>query len=466
MMKNTRSLHNTFDLVIHGGTLVTTSDTFKTDIGILDGKIVVLGEDLQGKQAIDATDKWILPGGVDPHVHLEMPVGSTRSSDDWLTGTIAAACGGTTTVIDFAEPAPGETLEHALTARKELAESKAVIDFALHMTITNDDPATLHQIPRMLELGCTSFKTYLTYEGFRLSDPAFLQVLAAVRDAGGIILVHAENDAIIQHLHERFRQEHKTAPIYHAFSHPALAEVESIQRAIAMAGSVNARLYIVHTSTAGGAQAIRIARQQGISIFGETCPQYLLLTARELERPDFEGAKFVCSPPLRSQEDNHALWISLSEDTLQTIGTDHCPFFFHGQKELGRKDYEKIPGGLPGIEGRMALIYSCGVWPGKISLNRWIQVCCTNPAKIFGLYPQKGSLLPGADADIVVFDPNKRVKITQTLFHEQVDYTPYEGFELIGYPVMTLSHGRIIAENGIFLGKRGEGRYIARKVQA
>jgi dihydropyrimidinase len=466
MMKNTESIHSLFDLVIHSGTLVTASDTFMADIGILDGKIALLGENLQGLQNIDASDKWVLPGGVDPHVHLEMPVGSTRSSDDWLTGTIAAACGGTTTIIDFAEPEEGETLEQALIARKELAESKAVIDFALHMTITNDKPATLSQIPRMLELGCSSFKTYLTYEGFRLSDPAFLHVLVAVRDAGGMVLVHAENDAIIQQLHEQFRRENKTAPKYHALSHPPLSEIEAIQRVIAMADSVNAQLYIVHMSTAGGAEAIRIARRQGITIYGETCPQYLLLTSRELERPDFEGAKFVCSPPLRSSQDNQVLWNSLSEGTLQTVGTDHCPFFFQGQKDLGRGDYEKIPGGLPGIEARLALIHNFGVWPGKISLNRWVQICSTNPAKIFGLYPQKGSLLPGADADIVVFDPNKRVNITQTLFHEQVDYTPYEGFELMGYPVLTVFRGKVIAENGIFLGKRGDGRYLARKAQA
>jgi dihydropyrimidinase len=465
-MKNTEPIHSLFDLVIRGGTLVTASDTFRADIGIQDGKIAVLGENLIGLQNIDATDRWILPGGVDPHVHLEMPVGSTRSSDDWLTGTIAAACGGTTTIIDFAEPANGETLEQALIARKKLAESKAVIDFALHMTIANDKPNTLRQIPRMLELGCTSFKTYLTYSGFRLSDPEFLHVLVAVRDAGGLVLVHAENDAIIQQMHGQFRREHKTAPIYHALSHPALSEVEAIQRVIAMADSVNARVYIVHTSTAGGAAAIRVARQHGASVFGETCPQYLLLTSEKLERPGFEGAKFVCSPPLRSSADNLALWDSLSQDTLQTIGTDHCPFFYEGQKDLGLDNYEKIPGGLPGIEARLALIHNFGVWPGKISLNRWVQVCSTNPAIIFGLYPQKGSLVPGADADIVVFDPNERVTISQTLFHEQVDYTPYEGIELIGYPVLTLSHGKIIMENGTFLGKRGDGRYLARKVQA
>jgi dihydropyrimidinase len=465
-MKNTESLHSLFELVIRGGTLVTANDTFRADIGIQDGKIAVLGENLQGLQNIDATDKWILPGGVDPHVHLEMPVGNTRSSDDWLTGTIAAACGGTTTVIDFAEPANGETLQQALNSRRELAESKSVVDFALHMTITNDKPSTLHQIPRMIELGCTSFKTYLTYEGFRLSDSALLHVMVAVRDAGGIVLVHAENDAIIQHLHEQFRREHKTLPIYHALSHPPLSEVEAIQRVIALADSTNVQVYLVHLSTSGGTDAIRVARQKGGSVFGETCPQYLLLTSEELKRPNFEGAKFVCSPPLRSAMDNLALWDSLSKDTLQTIGTDHCPFFFKGQKDLGHDNYERIPGGLPGIEGRLALIHNFGVWTGKISLNRWVQVCCTNPAKIFGLYPQKGCLVPGADADIVVFDPNKRVTITQTLFHEQVDYTPYEGIELMGYPVLTLSRGKIIVENGVFLGRRGDGHYLARKAQA
>ena len=290
-----------FDLVIHGGKLVTAGRTFLSDIGIRKGKIAAHGKNLQGKQRVEARGLLVLPGAVDPHVHLEMPVGVTRSSDDWFTGTRAAACGGTTTVIDFAEPAPGERLSQALTRRRNLAEGKTAVDYGLHMTIVNDEPQTLADIPSLVKGGCTSFKTYLTYAGFRLSDTAFLHVLEAVKKCGGITLVHAENDAIIAHLKERFRKEKKTAPRYHALSRPALVEGEAIVRSLAMAEVTGARLYVVHISTRLGAEALRSARQRGLPVVGETCPHYLLLTAADLARPGFTGAKFVCSPPLRSR---------------------------------------------------------------------------------------------------------------------------------------------------------------------
>jgi dihydropyrimidinase len=451
-----------FDLVICNGTLIDANQSLVADLGITDGKIAAIGQSLEGKRAIEAAGKYVLPGGIDPHVHLEMPVGATRSSDDWFTGTIAAACGGTTTVIDFVEARRGESLSHALAARRELAQSKTTVDFALHMTITNDEPQTLEEIPQVVTEGCTSFKNYLTYEGFKLSDAAFLNLLEAVGKARGIVLVHAENDAIIAHLNRRFRQEKYVAPKYHALSRPPAAEVEAIQRSLALADIAGARLYVVHISTALGAEAIRVARAHGVRAFGETCPHYLLLTAQELSRPGFDGAKFVCSPPLRSRNDNDALWKALSEDALQTVGTDHCPFFYQGQKELGRESYEKIPGGLPGIESRLALLHQFGVRTGRISVNRWVQICSTNPAAIFGLLPRKGMLAPGADADVVIFDPDKEVILSRSLLHENVDYTPYEGFALQGYPVMTILRGKVIAENGNFIGRQGEGQYLSR----
>ncbi|MBI4731282.1 MAG: dihydropyrimidinase [Chloroflexi bacterium] len=451
-----------FDLVIRGGKLVTATRTYHSDIGIRGEKIAAIGPDLEGARVVEARGLLILPGAIDPHVHLEMPVGETHSSDDWFTGTRAAACGGTTTVIDFVEPGLGEGLEHALAKRRERGQGRAAVDFGLHMTLVNDKAETLQEVPGLLEEGCTSFKTYLTYEGFRLSDSAFLHVLCVVKEAGGTLLVHAENDTIIAHLQRRFRAEKKTAPKYHALSRPPIAEAEAIQRSLALAEVTGARLYVVHISTALGADALHSARQRGVNASGETCPQYLLLTDKELSRPGFAGAKYVCSPPLRSLMDNERLWKGLADDDLQTVGTDHCPFNYKGQKDLGRDNYEKIPSGLPGIESRLSLLYQYGVRMGRLSLERWVEVCSTNPAKIFGLYPRKGSLEPGADADMVLFDPNKKVTLSRSLLHEQVDYTPYKGFELQGYPVMTFLRGKLIVKNGEFTGAAGDGKYLVR----
>lgn len=453
-----------FDLVISGGQLVTAEYVSNTDIGIINGKISALGKNLSGRKQVDASGLLVLPGGIDPHVHLEMPVGITRSSDTWFTGTRAAACGGTTTVIDFVEPMPNQTLFQALDARRNLAKNQVAVDFGLHMTLVNDDPLTLSGISNLVADGCISFKTYLTYEGFHLSDEEFLNVLHSVNEAGGITLVHAENDAIITHLQEQFRHTGKTSPRYHALSRPAVAEGEAITRSLAMAEVTGARLYVVHVSTTQGANAIRSARQRGVNVVGETCPQYLLLTAAELSRPGFAGAKFVCSPPLRSLEDSNQLWQSLDNGDLGTVGTDHCPFNYKGQKDLGKDDYEKIPGGLPGIESRLALLYHYGVRPGRLSINRWVEVCCTKPARVFGLYPRKGSLEPGADADIVLFDPYKQVTLSHRILHEQVDYTPYEGMRLIGFPVKTFLRGMLVADQGEYIGSPGDGKYLARQI--
>jgi dihydropyrimidinase len=452
-----------FDLVIRGGTLIMGAESLHADLAIQDGRIAAIGQNLAGRRSLPAEGLLVLPGAVDPHVHIEMPVGATRSSDDWLSGTIAAAFGGTTSVIDFVEPQPGESLAQALAARRALAQGQTAIDFGLHMTLIDDSPATLEQVGPLCAAGCTSFKTYLTYAGFCLSDAALLNVLACVQAAGGVTLVHAESDAIIAFLKRRLQIEKQSEPVYHALARPAVAEAEAIQRALALAQAAGARLYVVHVSSAAGAQAIRAARRRGLPAFGETCAQYLLLDESELARPDFQGAKFVCSPPLRAAEDRAALWQALAADELQTVGSDHCPFNFEGQKTLGRSGCEQIPAGLPGIEARLALVYAYGVCTGQISLERWVQVCCTNPARIFGLYPRKGALLPGSDADVVLFDPDKRVTLSHAMLHEQVDYTPYEGLELRGMPVTTLLRGRVIVEDGVFTGRPGQGQYLARQ---
>lgn len=451
-----------FDLVIGGGTLVTAAEMARGDLGINGDQIAAIGLGLRGARTIDATGMLVLPGAVDPHVHLGINAGGTRSSDDFETGTIAAACGGTTTIIDFVEPELGGSLVAGLQTRLGEAQGKAVIDYALHMTLRRGDAQTLEQVPQALRAGCTSFKTYTTYDGFRLSDPELLAALDAVQAAGGLVLVHAENDAVITQRRRAYIAAGQTAPRFHPRSRPAPVEAEAVERALALAEVAGCPLYIVHTSTGRGADAIARARARGQRAYGETCPQYLLLTDAEYERPGFEGAKFVCSPPLRPADNPPALWRHLAQGGLQTIGTDHCPFFYSGQKDLGRDDFTRIPNGLPGIEARLALIYSCGVGQGRLSATRWVELCCTAPAQIFGLYPRKGTLMPGADADVVIFDPHKPVTLSRQVLHERVDYTPYEGIVLEGYPVLTLARGEVIVADGAYVGNRGRGQFLKR----
>ncbi len=450
-----------FDLAIRGGMLVTAGEILQADLGVEDGRIACIGRDVRGREEIDATGLLVLPGAIDPHVHLAMPTGVTRSADDWRSGTIAAACGGTTTVIDFVEPEPGERLASALAQRRAEA-ADAVIDYGLHMTITDAREETLAQIPDIVAAGAPTFKTYTVYEGFRLDDGQLLAVMAAVRDAQGMVLTHCEDDAIVRRCTAALLDAGETGPGAYPRSRPTPAEAAAITRVLALAEVAQAPLYVVHISTARGAAALRAARARGQRAYGETCPQYLLLTEVAYGRPGFEAAKFVCAPPLRSVVDNTALWKALARDEVQVVATDHCPFNFAGQKELGRDDFTQIPGGLPSVELRLSLVYGFGVVARRLSLPRWVEVCCTAPARLFGLYPQKGTLFPGADADIVLFDPEQRVRVTQERLHEQVDYTPYEGLHLYGGPVMTLARGRVIAHEGQFVGQVGAGRFLAR----
>ena len=440
-------------------------------------QIAAIGHDLQGAAVIDAAEKLVIPGAVDPHVHLQMPAGALTSSDDWATGTVAAACGGTTTVIDFVEP-EGQALLPALAERRAEAEGQAVIDFGLHMTLGDAQPATLAQIPAVIAAGCPSFKTYLTYEGLKLDDGQMLAAMEAVADAGGSMLVHAENDALIAHQKSRLLNAGRREPRWQPVSRPAAAEGEAVERALALAEVAGCPLYVVHASTRRGAEAVARARARGQAAHGETCPQYLLLTAAECDRPGFEGSKFICSPPLRAAEDNAALWERLASGDLSTVGTDHCPFLYRGQKDLGRRadeaaaslpSFAEIPGGLPGIELRLALLYSYGVGAGRLSLERWVEVCCSGPARIFGLSGRKGVLAAGADADIVIFDPRREVTVSPSLLHERCDYTPYEGYRLTGYPVLTLLRGRTVARDGRIVARddrcvaeAGGGRFLRR----
>jgi len=477
------------DIVIRHGALVTPAGVIRGDLGIIGERIAAIGPDLRGREEIDAAGKLVIPGGIDPHVHLQMPAGAVTSSDDWYTGTVAAACGGTTTVIDFVEPTPtqpspvptgegygapssaaagegrGGGLLPGLAARRAEAEGKAVIDYGLHMTLLDAAPATLAEIPEVVAAGVTSFKAYTTYS-FKLTDDTLVAGMAAVGAAGGMVLVHAENDAGIAFLRKRLLDAGHVEPRYHPRSRPAGMEAEAVERALALGEAAGCPVYIVHTSTGRGADAIARARARGQAAFGETCPQYLVLTDAEYDRPGFEGAKFVCSPPLRTAEDQVALWAHLAADALSTVGTDHCPFFYACQKDLGRPDapppFNRTPGGMPGIEGRLALLYTYGVGAGRMTVERWVEVCCSGPARIFGLTGRKGELTVGADADVVIFDPDREVTLSRAVLHENCDYTPYDGCQLKGYPVLTMLRGRVIVRDGQFVGEAGEGRFLVR----
>lgn len=462
-----------FDLVIHGGNIVTSDSVVKTDLGIKDGRIAAWGGDLNGKNLYDAHEMLVLPGAVDAHVHLEMPTATTRTSDDWYSGTKAAACGGTTTVIDFVEPVGDETLLEALALRQKQANGQTVIDYGLHMTLTNAKQETLSQIPDVINAGISSFKTYTTYQGFGMQDNDLLRAFEAVAAMDGLVLVHAENDGMIQFCTNKLISDKKLAPGYFPESRPALAEEEAIQRVILFARLTNTALYLVHISTAGGAQAVERAHQFNQEVYGETCPQYLVLDERCFNTTDpLQVLKYVCSPPLRRQSDQDVLWSKLTSGVLQTICTDHCAFNLKGQKDQGLERFIDIPGGLPGVEARLSLIHTYGVKKRNLPLSQWVSLCSTKPAKIFGLYPQKGHLGVGADADIVIFDPNKKVLLSKEnkgnhpgnlpVLNELVDHTPYEGKHLQGWPKATFLRGELIAENQKLVDKRPSGRYLHR----
>lgn len=454
-----------FDLVIKNGTLVTADVSYAADVGVCGERIAAIGEGLLGEQEIDASGMLVTPGAVDVHVHLHMPAGDGLvSSDDFFTGTRAAAFGGTTTVIDFVEAQPGQALLEALAARRAEADGRVVIDYGLHMTLAARDVARLDEVPALARAGCSSFKLYQAYAGFQLDDGAFMQCLEAIRDVGGLALVHAENGDVIRTLVARYRAEGRREPCWHARSHPALMEGEAAGRAIDLARLVGVPLYVVHVSCAEVVERVAAARVRGLPIFSETCPQYLLLDEDMYRRPGLEGALPVCSPPLRGKADQARLWDALARHELQTVATDHCPFT-RADKARGLDDFSAIPGGLPAIEARFALLYAFGVRSGRISPNRWVDLCCTTPARLLGLR-QKGAIAVGYDADLVVFDPQREVTLSIETLHENVDWTPFEGLEVVGWPVLTISRGTLIVQDGQFCGRAGGGRFVARTASA
>ena len=452
-----------YDLVITNGTIVTAEATARADLGIAAGRIAAIGTGLQGSEKVDATGKLVLPGAIDEHVHLEMPVGGFASSDDFYTGTVAAACGGTTAIVDFAEPRAGQPLVEGLRERRAKADDKVVIDYGLHMTLSRADDETLDQIPASIEAGAASFKLYMAYEGLRLDDSGLLRSLAALGEYGGRALVHAENHHAIAYLTAQALAEGRTGPENHPLTRPDIMEAEAIHRLLLLAQIAGTPLVLAHLSCARGLEEVRRARERGQTVWVETCPQYLLLDQKEYHRPGFEGAKFVMAPPPRSAADRAALWAGLSAGEIDTVATDHCPFFYATQKTRGRDDFSRIPGGAPGIETRLTLLYTRGVRTGRLTPQRWVEVCCTEPARRFGLAPGKGTLSIGADADIVIFDTDRRVILRAETLHQNVDYCPYEGWEVQGYPKTVLSRGEIIVRDGEFVADPGRGQFLHSK---
>jgi dihydropyrimidinase len=401
--------------LIKNGTVVTASDEYRGDVLVEDEKVAVIGTtlDVHADTIIDASGKYVLPGGIDVHTHLDMPFGGTVSADDFESGTRAAAFGGTTSIVDFAIQYRGQTLHHALETWARKAEGKAVIDYGFHMIITQLDDQVEAEMDQLVRQGVTSFKLFMAYPGvFMLDDASIFKALLRTGKNGGSICMHAENGGVIDVLVQRALAEGRTAPRYHALTRPARAEAEATHRAIALAEIAGVPIYIVHLSSAEALEMVTEARDRGLPVCAETCPQYLFLSYDNYEEPGFAGAKYVMSPPLRDKAQQDRLWRGLAFDDLQVISTDHCPFCMKEQKELGTNDFSKIPNGAPGIETRMSLVYDGGVAAGRISLNRFVELTSTSPAKIFGLFPRKGTIAPGSDADIVVFDPARTITLS------------------------------------------------------
>jgi dihydropyrimidinase len=452
--------------LIRNGTVVTARETRAADVRIESGRITEVGPKLPanpGDHAIDASGTYVMPGGIDAHTHLDMPLGEIVSTDDFETGTRAAAFGGTTSIVDFAIQARGTRMRDALDTWWKKAAGRATIDYGLHMIVTDLSGAGLEDMDDMVGEGVASFKLFMAYpNSLMVDDATIFKALSRTAKNGALICMHAENGGVIDVLIERALAEGKTAPVYHALTRPPLAEAEAVHRAIAIAEIAGAPVYIVHVSSEDALEQVREARDRGVPVFAETCPQYLLLSIEDLERPNFEGAKYVLTPPLRPKEHQGKLWDGLKRDHLQVVSTDHCPFCFADQKSLGKDDFTKIPNGGPGIENRLQLIYHYGVNSGKLSLNRFVETVSTAPARIFGLYPKKGEIAPGSDADVVIWDPNAAHTISARTHHMCVDYSMFEGFEVRGNARTVLSRGEAIVDGGRFLGKAGRGNYLKR----
>ncbi|HTV12182.1 MAG TPA: dihydropyrimidinase [Acidimicrobiales bacterium] len=456
--------------LVRGGTVVNATGARAADVLVEDERVIavvapgaaLVGNFADGATVIDASGRLVLPGAVDVHTHMELPFGGTHASDTFETGTKAAAWGGTTTIVDFAVQRKGEPMRAGLDAWLAKAEGNCAIDYGFHMIVSDVNEQTCKEMDALVGEGITSFKLFMAYPGvFYSTDGEILRAMQQARGSGATIMMHAENGIAIDVLVAEALARGETAPRFHGTTRPDLLEAEATARAVALAKLTGAPLYIVHLSTTGALEAVREARSQGQNAFAETCPQYLFLSSDDLAREGFEGAKYVCSPPLRPREHQANLWRGLRTDDLSVVSTDHCPFCFKEQKELGRGDFSKIPNGLPGVEHRVDLTYQ-GVLAGELTLPRWVEVNSATPARMFGLYPKKGVIAPGSDADIVIYDPAAKQVISATTHHMNVDYSAYEGKELTGRVRSVLSRGRLVIDDGRYVGQKGQGQFLAR----
>jgi dihydropyrimidinase len=453
-------------LLIKNGRIINAGEETYADVYIERGKISAIFEkiDSPAEHVLDVSGKYVIPGGIDAHTHLELPLASFISRDDFETGTQAAACGGTTTIIDFVTPAGNESLQSALDSRRQSAEGKSCVDYGFHMVVSDSRQAGRESLEAMLEEGISSFKMFMAYpQTLMLSDGDIFQIMQTAGQLGAMITIHAENGAVIERLVGSELEKGNNAPVYHALTRPSVLEGEAVNRAIALAELSGVNLYIVHLSSMEGLEHVRRSRQKGLAVFAETCPQYLLCSIEDMINDrQADSAKYVYSPPPREKQHQTALWKGLKDRSIQTIATDHCPFNLHGEKYRPGKDFSQIPNGAPGIENRLQLIYEWGVNQNRLDLKRWVELCSTAPAHIFGLYPRKGIVATGSDADIVIWDPQAESVISAGTHHMNVDYNLYEGLKIRGNVDTVISRGEIIVQNNRFHGSKGRGVYLKR----
>jgi dihydropyrimidinase len=453
-------------VLIKNGRIVTAGDDYVGDVYVESERVALIGEslDVQADKTIDASEKYVLPGCVDPHTHLDMPFGGTVTVDDFESGQRSAAFGGTTCHVDFCIQGKGQSFSEALEAWHAKREGKALIDNGFHIAVTDlREGGSLEELASLPDQGITSYKLFMAYKGaLMVDDETLFRTMEVAAETGALVMVHAENGDAIDVLVKQALAEGKTEPKYHALTRPPETEGEATNRAIQLARVAGSPLYVVHVSCQEAIEPIQIARDKGWNVHGETCTQYLFVDYTFLERPDFEGAKYVYTPPPRAKENQELLWNAVRTNVLSVISTDHCAFLWDGQKSLGKDDFSKIPNGGPGLENRLHMIHEFGVRAGRISLNRMVELLCTNPAKLFGLYPRKGTIAVGSDADVVVFDPEKRHTISASTHHTKVDYNLYEGTEVTGSPEVVLLRGQVLVENGDLVAQPGVGQFVKR----